>query len=51
MEYKVKVTIKDNVSDKEKTDRIQQFQNAFVTAAVDYYSNGIKKVKEEEKSA
>ena len=39
MEYIVKVILKkEEISDKEKADRIKQFQEAFVTAAVDYYS-------------
>jgi len=40
MEYTVKVVIRQSeMSDKEKADRITQFSQAFVTAAVDYYSN------------
>ena len=40
MDYTVKVVIKKSeMSDKEKADRITQFNQAFVTAAVDYYSN------------
>jgi len=40
MEYTVKVILKkDEISDKEKAERIKQFQEAFVTAAVSYYSN------------
>ena len=39
MDYTVKVVIKQaEISDKEKADRIAQFNQAFVTAAVDYYS-------------
>jgi len=39
MDYKVKVVIKQTeISDKEKADRIEQFRQAFVTAAVDYYT-------------
>ena len=39
MEYIVKVILKkEEISDKEKAERIKQFQEAFVTAAVDYYS-------------
>ena len=39
MEYKVKVIYKEKeVSDNEKKDRLKQFQQAFVTAAVSYYS-------------
>ena len=42
MEYNVKISIKKDVSDKEKSDRIKQFQDAFVTAAIGYYSNADK---------
>ena len=39
MEYIVKVILKkEEISDKEKAERIKQFQEAFVIAAVDYYS-------------
>ena len=43
MEYKVNVTIKKDISEKEKLERINQFQNAFVIAAVEYYSKKKKK--------
>ena len=40
MDYTVKVVVKQvEMSDNEKADRITQFNQAFVTAAVDYYSN------------
>ena len=39
MEYNVKISFKRDISDKEKSERIKQFQTAFVAAAVDYYSN------------
>jgi len=40
MEYTVKVVVKQaEMSDKEKADRILQFNQAFVAAAVDYYSS------------
>jgi len=40
MEYTVKVVVRQaEISDKEKADRITQFNQAFVTAAVDYYSS------------
>ena len=43
MEYTVKVILKkEEISDKEKADRLKQFQEAFVTAAIDYYSNQTK---------
>ena len=29
----------EEISDKEKSDRMDQFKQAFVTAVVDYYSN------------
>ena len=39
MDYTVKVVVKQaEISDKEKADRIAQFNQAFVTAAVDYYT-------------
>jgi len=39
MDYTVKVVVSQSeISDKEKADRIDQFNQAFVTAAVDYYS-------------
>jgi len=39
MDYNVKVIVKQTeMSDKEKADRITQFNQAFVTAAVDYYA-------------
>ena len=38
MEYSVKVVVKQGeMSQQEKADRITQFNQAFVTAAVDYY--------------
>jgi len=42
MEYNVKISFKKDVSDKEKSDRIKQFQDAFVVAAIGYYSNADK---------
>jgi len=39
MEYNVKISFKKDVSDKEKSERIKQFQDAFVVAAIGYYSN------------
>ena len=40
MDYTVKVVVKKtDMSDKEKDDRIKQFNQAFITAAVDYYVN------------
>jgi len=52
--YNVSVSVKDNISEKEKTDRINQFRQAFVAAAANYYTNNLplkpipelKKVKE-----
>ncbi|MCL2526882.1 MAG: hypothetical protein FWE42_00585 [Defluviitaleaceae bacterium] len=39
MDYTVKVVVKQAaISDEEKADRITQFNQAFVTAAVDYYT-------------
>lgn len=39
MEYSIKVVVKQgDMSEKEKADRVQQFSQAFVTAAVDYYT-------------
>ena len=39
MDYNVKVIVRQTeMSDKEKADRITQFNQAFVTAAVDYYA-------------
>ena len=39
MDYTVKVVVRQSeMSDKEKADRIAQFNQAFVTAAVDYYA-------------
>ena len=39
MDYTVKIVVKQTeISDKEKADRIAQFNQAFITAAVDYYS-------------
>ena len=46
MEYKVNVIIRKDVSEKEKLERIAQFQNAFVIAAVDYYTNWTRMRKE-----
>ena len=47
MEYKVKVVYKEKeVSDSEKKDRLKQFQQAFVTAAVSYYSDKKTNVSE-----
>jgi hypothetical protein len=40
MKFNVTVTIKENISDKEKTDRLNQFQQSFVEAAAGYYSSG-----------
>jgi hypothetical protein len=46
MDYTVRVVVRqDEVSDKEKSDRINRFNQAFVTAAVDYYSNKRHKLK------
>ena len=42
MEYNVKISFKKDVSDKEKSERIKQFQDAFVVAAIGYYSNADK---------
>ena len=40
MAYTVKVVFKqEELSDKEKSDRINQFKQAFVAAAVDYYKS------------
>ena len=40
MDYTVRVIVKQaEMTDSEKADRITQFNQAFVTAAVDYYSN------------
>jgi len=44
LEYKVNVSIKKDISEKEKLERINQFQNAFVIAATDYFSNKKKKI-------
>ena len=42
MEYNVKISFKKDVSDKEKSERIKQFQDAFVVAAIGYYSSADK---------
>jgi len=42
MEYNVKISFKQGISDKEKSERIKQFQDAFVAAAISYYSNAEK---------
>ena len=42
MEYNVKISFKQGISDKEKSERIKQFQDAFVVAAISYYSNANK---------
>ena len=49
MEYNVTISVKQNISDKEKSERIKQFQDAFVTAAVGYFSksDNIPKKKNE----
>jgi len=45
MDYNVKVIVRQaEMSDKEKADRITQFNQAFVTAAVDYYAGKKKQV-------
>ena len=42
MDYTIKIVIKqNNLSDNEKSNRLKQFHQAFVTAAVNYYSNKI----------
>lgn len=47
MEYNVKIIYKkDEISEKEKIDRVNQFRDAFVTSAVNYYSE-INKKKEQ----
>ena len=52
MEYTVKVVLKqEEISDKEKTERIKQFQDAFVVAAVDYYSNVDKLTNKKNKNS
>lgn len=51
MKYNVKVTVKEIYSEKEKYDRITRFQQAFVLAAVDYYSDKQKKNTKDEQSA
>jgi hypothetical protein len=38
MKYNVKISIKEGISDKEKSERINQFRQSFVTAATDYYA-------------
>ena len=39
MDYNVKVIVRQTqMTDKEKADRIAQFNQAFVTAAVDFYT-------------
>lgn len=46
MEYKVKIVYKeDNFSDKEKENRLKQFQQAFIKAAVSYYSDKLNQKK------
>ena len=42
MEYNVTISFKKDISEKEKSERIKQFQDAFVTAAIGYYSNAEK---------
>ena len=43
-EYALKIIFNQReISDKEKADRLKRFQDAFVTAAVDYYSEKMKK--------
>jgi len=52
--YNVRISVKDNISEKEKADRVTRFKQAFVTAAASYYTSKpikeptmeIKKVKE-----
>jgi len=45
--YTARVVIRQNeMSDKEKEERVKKFQQAFVVAAVSYYSNKIKSVSE-----
>lgn len=40
MDYKVKIVFKEKeISNKEKADRLKQFQQAFISAAVNYYSD------------
>lgn len=51
MEYSVKVTVREYISEKEKKDRITRFQQAFVSAAADFYLIRQKKNTENEKSA
>jgi len=47
MDYTVKVVVKQGeITDKEKAERVSQFRQAFVTAAVDYYSNKQKQNKQ-----
>ena len=51
MEYNVKISFKKGISDKEKSDRIKQFQDAFVVAAISYYSNTDKLTKKKIKNS
>ena len=44
LEYNIYVSIKKDISDKEKLERINQFQSAFVIAAADYFSNKKKEI-------
>ena len=47
MGYKVNVTVRQNISEKEIRERTKQFQDAFVIAAVNYFSkNPINREKE-----
>jgi hypothetical protein len=46
MNYTVKIVMRDgDISEREKADRVAQFNHAFVTAAVNYYA-GLKSTGE-----
>jgi hypothetical protein len=47
--FNVTVSVKNSLSEKEKSDRIKQFQQSFVEAAADYYSTNHNKPKEVKK--
>ena len=39
MEFTINVSVnKDSISEKEKSDRAEQFKQSFVAAAIDYYT-------------
>jgi hypothetical protein len=49
MNYRVSISVKEDISKKEISDRIKQFQLSFVEAAADYYSANYNKPEKAEK--